>query len=125
MRLEMNRDHPMLVQNSRYHTQGWRANGDISIILSKSSPDNPSVDEIIATEKYVTGYACKGNEPTGAVAELFQDIINSADNNPNLDTKSACTKLLMNTVKRDISSMEASYELLSLPLYRCSHSFSP
>ena len=29
----------------------------------------------------------------------------------------------MNTVKRDISSMEASYELTSLPLYRCSPQF--
>jgi hypothetical protein len=41
-----------------------RANGDISLILSKSGPENPSVDEIIAVEKYITGYACKGNEPT-------------------------------------------------------------
>ena len=61
LRLEMPRDHPRLVQNSKFHTQGWRANGDISIILSKSDPANPSIAEIIATEKYVSGYACKGN----------------------------------------------------------------
>ena len=67
LRLEMARDHPMLVQHSQFHTQGWRANGDISIILSKSDPKNPSVNEIIATEKYITGYACKGNQSTGAV----------------------------------------------------------
>ena len=29
----------------------------------------------------------------------------------------------MGTVKRDISAVEASFELSSLPLYRCSHSF--
>ena len=29
----------------------------------------------------------------------------------------------MDTVKRDISGIEASYELSSLPLYRCSHQF--
>ena len=29
LRLEMERDHPLLVQHSRIHTQGWRANGDI------------------------------------------------------------------------------------------------
>ena len=50
LRLEMERDHHMLVQHSRHHTQGWRANGDISIILSKSGPENPSVDDIIATK---------------------------------------------------------------------------
>ena len=64
MRLGLERDNPMLVQHSQYHTQGWRANGDISLILSKGGPDNPSVDDIIATERYVSGYACKGSEST-------------------------------------------------------------
>ena len=30
LRLEMERDHPALVQHSQIHTQAWRANGDIS-----------------------------------------------------------------------------------------------
>ena len=122
LRLEMERDHPNLVQHSRYHTQAWRANGDISIILSKSDPENPSVEEILATEKYVSGYACKGNEPTGAVADLFNDIVNAADED-HTSAKSLCTKLLMRTVKRDVSAVEASYEITGLPLYRCSHQF--
>ena len=79
LRLEMARDHPQLVQHSRFYTQGWRANGDISLILSKSSPENPSVDEIMATEKYITGYARKGNEGTGAVVDLFNGMANAAD----------------------------------------------
>ena len=82
-RLEMARDHPLLVQHSRYHTQGWRANGDISIILSKNGPQNPSIDEIIATENYITGYACKGNEATGALVDLFNDTISSTDSTEN------------------------------------------
>lgn len=61
LRLEMERDHPVLVQHSRFNKQGWRANGDISLILSKSVSSNPSVDEIIATERCITGYVCKGN----------------------------------------------------------------
>ena len=66
MRLEMPRDHPTLVQHSQYHTQGWRANGgDISVTPSKRYPANPSVNEIIAAERYVSGYACKGNEHSG------------------------------------------------------------
>ena len=49
--LELERDHQMLVQQSQFHTQGWRANGDISLILSRGGPDNLSVVKIIATEK--------------------------------------------------------------------------
>ena len=119
----MARDHPKLVQHSRYHTQAWRANGDISLILSKSGPDNPSAQEILAVEKYITGYACKGNEPTGAVADLFNDMVSSVDESSGSTTKSLCTKLLMGTIKRDISAVETSFELSSLPLYRCSHKF--
>jgi hypothetical protein len=40
-----------------------------------------------------------------------------------LRPKSMCTKLLMNTVKRDIPAVEASYELSRLLLYRSSHNF--
>jgi hypothetical protein len=121
--LEMPRDHPSLVQHSQYHTQAWRANGDISLILSKNGPENPSVDEIIAVEKYITGYACKGNEPTVAIADLFNDMVNCSDENSGSTTKSLYTKLLMGTVKRDISAVETSFELSSLPLYRSSHTF--
>ena len=123
LRLEMERDHPMLVQHSQYHTQAWRANGDISLILSKNGPDNPSVDEIIATERYVSGYACKGSDSTGALVNLFNDMANTSDETSGATAKSLCTKLLMNTVKRDISAVEASFELSGLPLYRCSHQF--
>ncbi len=79
LRLELIRDYPLLVQHSQYHTQGWRANGDVSLILSKSNPANPSVKEIMATEKHITGYACKGNQPTGAVVDLLNDMVNCAD----------------------------------------------
>ena len=68
LRLEMSRDHQNLVQHSRVHTQGWRANGDISIILSKNNPENPSVDEINCTERYITMY----------ISQLVQYLIFSA-----------------------------------------------
>ena len=123
LRLEMERDHPMMVQHSQIHTQGWRANGDMSIILSDSGPDNPSVSDIIATEKYVTGYACKGNQSTGELVDLFNVMANSSDDSKGSNGKTICTKFLMNTVKRDISNTESSFELLGLPLFHCSHQF--
>jgi hypothetical protein len=43
---------------------------------------------------------------------LFKDIVNScSDISTSTTPKSMCTKLLMNTVKRDIPAVEASYEL--------------
>lgn len=119
----MSRDHPSLVQHSRFHTQGWRANGDVSLSISKSDPENPSVEEILSVEKYVSGYACKENQPTGAVVDLFNDLVNCADESTGATAKAICTKLLMQTVKRDISAVEASFQLSRIPLYRCSHTF--
>lgn len=123
LHLEIERDHPVLVQHSKCHTQGWRANGDISLILSKSDPSNPSVDEILGTKKYFTGYACNGNQRTGTLSDLFSDIVNNSDESSGKTLKSQCSKLLMNTVKINISSVEASFELSSIPLFRSSHLF--
>ena len=73
---------------------------EMSLIISKSDPENPSVEEILSVEKYVSGYACKGNQPTGAVVDLFNDLVNCADESTGATAKSICTKLLVQTVKR-------------------------
>ena len=84
----------------------------------KAGTDNPSVN-IIATERYVSGYACKGSEYTGAHVNVFNDLANVSG----ATAKPLCTKLLMHTIKRDISAVEASFELSCMPLFRCSHPF--
>ena len=91
------------------------------LLYQKVIPRTP-VEEIISVEKYVSGYACKGNRPTGAVLDLFNDLVNCTDES-GATANSICTKLLMETVKRDISAVEASFELSRIPLYRCSHTF--
>jgi hypothetical protein len=45
-------------------------------------------------------------QPTGAVVDLFNDLVNCADESTGATAKSICTKLLMQTVKRDISAVE-------------------
>ena len=50
-------------------------------------------------------------------------MVINCDESSNKTSKSLCTKLLMNTVKRDISSVEASFEISSIPLFRSNHSF--
>ena len=126
-RLEMPRDHPRVIQHSSYQLQSWRANGDVSLILSNSSPENPSADDIIAIIDYVCGYACKDSEPTGATADLFEDMVNAVDTTDadQVTGKSICAKMLIKTVgRRDISGPEASFELSGLALWRCSRQFT-
>ena len=126
-RLEMPRDHPRVVQHSRYQIQSWRANGDVSLTLSNSPPDNPSTDDIIAIIDYVCGYACKDSEPTGATADLFKDMVNAVDatDADQVTGKSMCATMLIKTVgRRDISGPEASFELSGLALWQCSRSFT-
>ena len=120
LRLELERDHPNLVQHSKIHCQAWRANGDISILLSNSNPKTPSSDDIFSVEQYVSGYICKDNTPNGAIHDFYEDLTNS---DPDTSTSFLCNRLLMKTTKRDVSAVEASYEISKLPLYRCSHKF--
>ena len=99
----------------------------MSLILSNSSPDNPSTDDIIAIIDCVCGYACKDSEPTGATADLFKDMVNAIDATDanQISGKSMCAKMLIKTVgRRDISGPEASFELSGLGLWRCSRQFT-
>ena len=101
-RLEMPRDHPRVIQHSSYQLQSWSANRDVSLILSNSFPDNPSGDDLIAIIDYVCGYACKDSEPTGATADLFEDMVNAVDTTDadQVTGKSICAKMLIKTVGR-------------------------
>ena len=71
----------------------------------------------------MSDYACKGNQPTGAVVDLLNDLVNCADESTGAIAKSICTKLLMQTAKRDIAAVDASFELSHIPLYICSRTF--
>ena len=84
-----------MIHHSSYQLQSWRANGDVSLILSNSSPDNPSTDDIIAIINYVCGDACKDSEPTGATADLFEDMVNAVDSADavQMTGKSICAKM--------------------------------
>lgn len=102
--LEMPCDHPCVNQHSSYQLQLWRANGNVSLILSNSSPGNPGTDDIIAIIDYVCGYACKDIKPTDTTADLFEDMINADTADANQMTgKSICVKMLIKTVGREMS----------------------
>ena len=73
------------------------------------------------------GYACKDSGPTGATADLFEDMVNAIDTTDadQVTGKSICAKILIKTVRRrDISDPKASFELSGLALWRCSRQFT-
>lgn len=45
---------------------------------------------------------------TGAVVNLFKDLVNCTDESTGATAKSVGTKMLLETVKRDIAAVEAS-----------------
>jgi hypothetical protein len=52
-------------------------------------------------------------------------MINCADDSTGATAKSICSKLLIGTVKRVVSSVEASFELSGLALYRSYFAVAP
>lgn len=65
----------------------------------------------------------KETNQRGVIADFFQYMVNCAHESSGTTAKSLCSKLLIGTVKRDVSSVEASYELSGLASYRSSHTF--
>lgn len=75
----------------------------------------------------MSSYACKGSEPNGATADVFEDMVNAVDtvNANQVSGKSIFAKMLIKTVGRqDISRPEASIELSGLALSHCSNQFT-
>ena len=60
----------MLVQNSSIGIKAWRGDFDLSLILSKSDSDQPSVECMIPCSRYLADYTTKGNGGTNALEDL-------------------------------------------------------
>ena len=52
-KLAMGRNVRRMTQHSVAHTIAWKANGDVSVLLLRSDPDNPDPAEIARVCKYV------------------------------------------------------------------------
>ena len=79
--------------------------GDFSLIVASSDRTQPDHHEhIIPVLDYVCKYTSKASNGTGAMIDLFRDIV-SASNPENTSTISVVSKLLTNTAKRDISAL--------------------
>src|SRR3954451_13709712 len=108
--LVLKRNDPYINPHNRMQLQGWRANVDLKPVLS-----------IHAALQYISKYASKSEPRSAAFSEIFNQILNNS--NPNEPSLTSIQKLLLNSVaERDISAQETSHLLLSIPLYRSSHS---
>ena len=75
--LKMPRNHPRLLQSSVVAAQSWRANQDVSIIMYKSDPNEPDVQEIARMTEYVVSYACKGNATQKEEVQMSKAFVQS------------------------------------------------
>ena len=81
--LQMPRNHPRLLQSSVVAAQSWRANQDVSVILYKSNPNEPDVQDIARITEHLVSYACKGNatlkEEVQMSKALVQNYVETTD----------------------------------------------
>ena len=112
-----------MTQHSVIHTIGWKANGDVSVLLLRSDPDDPDPSEIARVCKYVLCYGCKGVEQPKIQRQLWADAVLGSDER--CEAKAICTKLLNATVaRRMITKAECMVEAGDLPLWGCSEVFT-
>ena len=105
-----------MTHRSATHTAAWRANGDVSVLLLRSDPENPDPAEIARVCKYVLCYGCKGVEQPKIQREIWRDAVLGYDERS--DAKAICTKLLNTTVaRRMITKAECMAEAGNLPLW--------
>merc|ERR1712112_756904 len=121
-KLSLQRNVRRMTQHSVIHTIAWKANGDVSVLLMRSGPENPDPAEIARVCKYVLCYGCKGVEQPKIQREIWRDAVLWYDERS--DAKAICTKLLNTAVdRRVITKAECMVEAGNLALWGCSEIF--
>jgi hypothetical protein len=64
-----------VVQHSTSCLQCWRANVDVQLLVYRTHPNKPNMNEIENVIKYVVAYASKKNHTSKAERSAIQDII--------------------------------------------------
>ena len=86
-RYEGPRDHPRLIMHVKTHLMTWLANCDTQVLIDQ---------DLLALQKYIVGYACKGAVSTEDLITVFKHLVTSSDSTTSL--KSLAHKLLMKIV---------------------------
>ena len=124
--LQMPRNHSRLLQSSVVAAQSWRANQDVSVIMYKSDPNEPDVQEIARMTEYIVSYACKGNathkEEVQMSKALIQNYVETTDDKNDV---SRMVSQIINKISssRLIPLQEVMVILTGLKLIHCSEVF--
>ena len=59
-RLELQRNHPTVLQTSLHLVRSWRANVDVQLLLYENYPINGDPQDIAKVTDYIVGYISKG-----------------------------------------------------------------
>ena len=91
-KLELVRNVRRAAQRTAIHTVGRKANGDVSVLLLHSDPENPGPGEIARVFKYVLYYGRMGAERPMIQKKRWKDAAPKSDER--IEERALCARLL-------------------------------
>ena len=114
-RYEGPRDHPRHVQHVRLRILSWLANCDSQVLIDQ---------DLVALQKYISGYACKGAATTEDLIHVYRHLIQSVSEESTV--KNLAQRLLIKTVGMvDVPGAAADFINTGGRLHRCTRNFNP
>lgn len=126
--LRLKRNERRMKQTSMSMLQSWRANCDVSLIVYDTDPIKLNPSDIARVAGYIVSYTTKGNVSYQSEKDSIAALIDNATTEyvgHNEGEIIRISRQILNSfmTTRIVSKAEASVELLSLDLYRCTESF--
>ena len=113
-RYEGPRDHPRLVMHVKSRLVSWLGNCDSQVLIDQ---------DLMALQKYIAGYACKGAATTDDLIHVYRHLIESASEESSV--KSLAQRLLLKTVGMvDVPGAAADFINSGGRLHRCTRNFN-
>ena len=108
------RDHTRMIQHVKSRLISWLANCDTQVIIDQ---------DLLALQKYIAGYACKGAASTEDLIHIYRTLIEST--NDQSTVRNLAQRLLLKTVGMvDISAAAADFMNCGGKLQRCTRNFN-
>ena len=122
---EMPRNHPRMIQHIAEFPALWGGNGDETVIISASDPQNPDPREMNRSVCYTTGYICKNGDTVNGTLDVYKAVLRGQDEeDDDLPINKTVVQCMNKSVGRqEVSGPAAASFLAQHPLYRCTRDF--
>ena len=114
-KLALQRNVRRATHHSATHTIGWKANGDVCVLLLRSDPGDPGPAGVARVCIYVLCYGSKWAGRPKIQRQIWRRAFRGVDGR--CEARSICAKLLNNTVaRRMIDKAECAVEAGNHPI---------